>query len=876
MTTPTDPLYASQWHLGLLGNIEAIWTEYTGAGIHVGVYDEGVDYNHEDLAANYDSTRHVRDTLNAAVDPFPVTGFNGHGTSCAGIIGAANNGIGGVGVAWGVSLTGVNIDFAGTGVYGSVNGPIAGFLDVVGQAGANFDVMSNSWGSYPGYYTVNGILGGGFGTQTVAAYATLSATGRGGLGTVIVQAAGNDNEDAGGDGVNSTRFTITVAATEQTGFAADYSQFGACILIAAPAAAVTTDMTGAAGADPGNYRTDFNGTSAATPVVAGVISLMLDANAGLGWRDIQNILAASATLTGSAFDATTANATQEGLWFANAGNSWNGGGNHLHINYGYGMVNAYNAVRMAEVWHLFGTAQTSANEQLVQSGLNDFADTQLGDGTGVPFTTTFTIGTNVNVEHAALHLTFAAGLASDLRIVLTSAQGTVIEVANSHGAGGFFDGEWVFGIDGLRGELSAGTWTMQVYDDFARDAVTVRSASLDIYGATSSVNDVYHFTDEFLAMKAFDPARGTVTDADGGIDWLNFAAVAGGVTLNLITATFRVAGQAWGALSGVFEHAIGGDGGDRITGNGSTNWLYGFRGMDTLDGGTGTDRLTGGTGNDTYVVDRQADVIVEGAGRGTADRVLAVASFILATDDNIELMATTNNAGHGAINLTGNALVQSILGNAGVNRLSDGGGAGADSLTGLAGNDVYIIGNSHTTIIEGALGGTADRVTTSVSFTLAADDHIEFLSTTNRAGTGAMALGGNTLAQTILGNDGADRIDGGAGADTLSGFGGADRFAFSTALTLANIDRITDFNVPADTIVLDHTLFGLPAGRTLATTAFYKSAAGLAHDASDRIIYDTDSGALFYDSNGTALGGRHQFATLAAHLALTHLDIFVI
>jgi Ca2+-binding RTX toxin-like protein len=875
MTTPTDPLYATQWHLGMLGNIEAIWNEYTGAGVHVGVYDEGVDYNHEDLAANYDATRHVRNTLNLPVDPFPATGFNGHGTACAGIIGAANNGVGGVGVAWGVTLTGVNIDFANTGVYGSVNGPLAGFIDVVGQAAANFDVMSNSWGSYPGFYTVVGVPGGGLATQTVAAYATLSATGRDGLGTIIVQAAGNDNEDAVGDGINSTRFTITVAATEQTGFAASYSQFGACILIAAPAAAVTTDMTGTAGYDPGNYTTTFDGTSAATPVVSGVISLMLDANAGLGWRDVQNILAASATLTGSAFDAITANATEEGLWQANAANTWNGGGNHVHTNYGYGMVNAYNAVRMAEVWHLFGTAQTSVNEQLVQSGLNDFADATLGDNTGVPFTTTFTVGSNISVEHAALHLNFATSYVGDLRLVLTSAEGTVIEVANS-AANGSFDGEWVFGIDGLRGELAAGTWTMQAYDTSSGDAVTVRSASLDVYGSDTSVNDVYHFTDEFLVMKGFDPTRGTITDADGGIDWLNFAAVAGGVALNMATATFRVAGAAWGTLVGVFEHAIGGDGGDRITGNSSTNWLYGFRGMDTLDGGAGTDRLTGGVGNDTYVVDRQGDVIVEGAGRGTADRVLAAASFILAADDNIELMATTNNAGHGTINLTGNALVQSILGNLGVNRLSDGGGAGADRLTGLAGNDVYIIGNSHTTIIEGALGGTADRVSTAVSFTLAADDNIEFLSTTNRAGTGALSLQGNALAQTILGNDGADRIDGGAGADTLSGFGGADRFAFSTALTLANIDRITDFNVAADTIVLDHTWFSLPAGRTLAATAFYKSTAGLAHDASDRIIYDTDSGALFYDSNGTAVGGRHQFATLAAHLALTHLDFFVI
>jgi Ca2+-binding RTX toxin-like protein len=786
MTTPTDPLYATQWHLGMLGNIEAIWNEYTGAGIHVGVYDEGVDYNHEDLAANYDATRHVRDTLNAAVDPFPLTDLNGHGTACAGIIGAANNGIGGVGVAWGVTLTGVNISFDNTSVYGSVAGPLADFLDVVGQAAANFDIMSNSWGSFPGYYAANGILGGGFGTQTVAAYSTLSATGRGGLGTIIVQAAGNDNEDAGGDGINSTRFTITVAATEQTGIAADYSQFGACILVTAPAAAVTTDMMGTPGYDAGNYTTDFNGTSAATPVVSGVIALMLDANPGLGWRDVQNILAASATLTGSAFNAVSATATEEGLWFANAGNNWNGGGNHLHTNYGYGMVNAFAAVRMAEVWRLFGTAQTSANEQLVQSGLNDFTDTVVGDNTGVPFTTLLTIGTNINVEHAALHLNFATTYVGDLRIVLTSAAGTVVEVANSYTSGAF-DGEWVFGIDGLRGELSAGTWTMQVYDTSPGDAVTVRSASLDIYGSTATANDVYHFTDEFLAMKGFDPSRGIITDADGGTDWLNFAAVAGNLALNMATATFRVAGQAWGTLSGVFEHAIGGDGADRITGNSSTNWLYGYRGMDTLDGGAGTDRLVGGVGNDTYVVDRQSDVIIETTGRGIADKVLAAASFILAADDNIERLTTTNSAGIGAINLKGNA-----------------------------------------------------------------------------------------LAQTIVGNAGANSINGSAGTDVLTGLGGADRFVFNTAFGASNIDHITDFSVIKDTIVLGASIFTGLSLHGLTSTAFYKSAAGLAHDPSDRIIYDTDSGGLFFDSNGNVTGGRHQFATITAHLAITNLDFFVI
>ncbi len=363
MTTPTDPLYVSQWHFGLIGDIETIWNEYTGAGIHVGVYDEGVDYNHEDLAANYDASRHVVDNLGNPVDPFPITGTNGHGTACAGIIGSANNSVGGVGVSYGVSLTGVNISFDNDSIYGAINAPDpSSFYDVVGQAAGLFDISSNSWGSTPVFGLGQGLTDGGFSDLLEDQYAMISSTGRGGLGTIITQAAGNDNMDANGSGNNASRFTITVAATESTGIAAYYSNFGASILVTAPAAAVTTDITGAGGYDLGNYTSGFNGTSAATPVVSGVIALMLQANAGLGWRDVQNILANSATLTGSAFDAVTANVTEEGLWQVNHSGTWNGGGNHIHTNYGYGMVNAYNAVRMAEVWNLFAPAATSANE----------------------------------------------------------------------------------------------------------------------------------------------------------------------------------------------------------------------------------------------------------------------------------------------------------------------------------------------------------------------------------------------------------------------------------------------------------------------------------------------------------------------------------
>jgi subtilisin family serine protease len=241
---PSDPLYATQWHFALIGDIETIWSEYGGTGVTVGVYDDGVESGHEDLVANYDATQELVDDIGNPLAPLPLTPYDGHGTACAGIIAAANNGIGGVGVAWGVSLTGVNIDFDNTGLYGSINAPDpTEFLDLIRQ-GAAFDIVSNSWGANPRYQPDQSLAGGSDEALREQAYQEISATGRGGLGTVIIKSAGNDNLDANGSGLNASRFTITVAATEPDGMASSYSNFGASILVTAPAAAVTTDLSG--------------------------------------------------------------------------------------------------------------------------------------------------------------------------------------------------------------------------------------------------------------------------------------------------------------------------------------------------------------------------------------------------------------------------------------------------------------------------------------------------------------------------------------------------------------------------------------------------------------------------------------------------------
>ncbi|MGH6644926.1 MAG: calcium-binding protein, partial [Bradyrhizobium sp.] len=152
---------------------------------------------------------------------------------------------------------------------------------------------------------------------------------------------------------------------------------------------------------------------------------------------------------------------------------------------------------------------------------------------------------------------------------------------------------------------------------------------------------------------------------------------------------------------------------------------------------------------------------------------------------------------------------------------------------------------------------------------------IETLSTTNAAGTAAIRLTGNEFAQKIFGNAGNNVINGKGGADTLYGYGGKDVFVFNTPLGAGNIDRIADFSVVDDTLQLQNAIFtALTATGTLAAAAFHTGAA--AHDASDRIIYNSGTGVLLYDADGTGVGAARQFATLATGLALASADFVVI
>jgi serralysin len=323
-----------------------------------------------------------------------------------------------------------------------------------------------------------------------------------------------------------------------------------------------------------------------------------------------------------------------------------------------------------------------------------------------------------------------------------------------------------------------------------------------------------------------------------------------------------------------------------LSGNALKQTTTGNAGANTLkDGGGVADALNGLGGDDIYLVYAAGTTVAEAAGQGS-DRVAAAVDFALGAGVHIEVLTTTSSGGTAAIDLTGNALQQDITGNAGDNILHDGGAGAADTLKGLGGNDTYRVYNAGDVVVETAAQGVYDVVMAAVDYVLTAGAHVERLATNGTAGTSGIDLTGNEIGQEVVGNSGANKLDGKggddtmkglAGKDTLTGGTGKDLFVFSTALNAStNVDTVTDFNVPNDTIGLDDAIFAALSLGTLAASAFWASTTGLAHDASDRILYETDTGALFYDADGTGAGARIQFAVLTGLPALANADFTVI
>ena len=224
-------------------------------------------------------------------------------------------------------------------------------------------------------------------------------------------------------------------------------------------------------------------------------------------------------------------------------------------------------------------------------------------------------------------------------------------------------------------------------------------------------------------------------------------AVRSSVTYTLAANVERLTLTGSSAISGT------GNGLDNVlSGNGAANTLSGAGGNDLLDGAAGADTLVGGLGNDLYIVDNTADLVTEAAGQGT-DAVQASVTYTLASE--IENLTLTGMA---AINATGNALDNVLIGNSGANTLT--GGAGVDAMSGGAGNDVYVADQAADVVTEAAGEGT-DTVQSSVTYGLAAN--VENLVLT---GSAAISGTGNAIDNVLTGNTAANVLGGGAGNDT--------------------------------------------------------------------------------------------------------------
>jgi len=118
-------------------------------------------------------------------------------------------------------------------------------------------------------------------------------------------------------------------------------------------------------------------------------------------------------------------------------------------------------------------------------------------------------------------------------------------------------------------------------------------------------------------------------------------------------------------------------------------------------------------------------------------------------------------------------------------------------------------------------------------------------------------------------------LNGKAGNDTLTGGLGDDIFRFDTALGAANVDRIKAFDAAHDSIEIGNAIFkAFAAPGAVSAGAFHIGAA--AADAGDRIVYDSATGALSYDSDGTGAAAAVTFATLDKGLALTAQDFWIV
>lgn len=397
---PSDSLYPQQWYLhhnsgNQLGvgshiSVEQAWDITRGVrSVVVAVVDDSFDLRHPDFQG-MGKVVAPRDLKENDFLPLPGEKETSHGTACAGIAVAEENGTGIVGVAPGCALMPIRT----TGFLDDES--VEDIFDWAMTKGAG--VISCSWGASAVYFPLS--------LRQKAAITRAAMQGRNGKGCVIVFAAGNANRPIDGtideqnwpknilrgqtawlNGFAIHPDVIAVSASTSLNKKAAYSNWGENISVCAPSnnappgmwfqetgfvytqptistslsglGMFTTDQIGAAGYNPGNFTNNFGGTSSATPVVAGVAALILSANPDLTAQQVNRLLQET---TDKIVDPETD--LQLGL----RGGTYDSNGHCIW--FGYGKVNASKAVRAAQQ---LATVTSNVNKQVRIENKNQIA-----------------------------------------------------------------------------------------------------------------------------------------------------------------------------------------------------------------------------------------------------------------------------------------------------------------------------------------------------------------------------------------------------------------------------------------------------------------------------------------------------------------------
>ncbi len=475
---PNDPLFPDQWHLrntgqiagSLVGadvNIVDAWDMATGEGVNIVVVDDGVEESHPDLAANMRPDLSF-DFFDTDPDPSPGTSADSHGTSVSGVAAAVgDNDLGVIGSGFEANIIGARL-VTGEAFTDKQEADALSHQVTANLPANQADVSNNSWG-IAGYYPFMEVLS----PLSEAALRNGVTVGRGGKGVVYLFAAGNYREygfHVSRDARASSRYTIAVAASGADGAYAYYSDYGPALLVNAPSSyqgggITTTDLVGAAGSSPDDYTNDFGGTSSATPLVSGIVALMLDANPELTWRDVQHILV----------DTSTKNDPKHAGWFSNAS------GRMYNVNYGFGRVDATAAVTAAADW-------VNVPPEATPLEASDAPNANIPDGSpnGIIQSLEIESDSAFFTEHVEVIVDITHAWRGDLELVLTSPSGTAVTLLPANPDDFFADISQVkFTSVAHWGEDPNGEWTLRIADMEEMDVGTLNEWSISIYGFES-------------------------------------------------------------------------------------------------------------------------------------------------------------------------------------------------------------------------------------------------------------------------------------------------------------------------------------------------------------------------------------------------------